>query len=248
MTDIIISNFALAALFLALGGLIKGATGAGAPVLAIPALAMLYDVKFAVAIMMVPNLLTNIWQLRQYRQHLLPDQFVWSFAISGAAGALVGSWFLATLSPSALSLIVAFGVFAYVAFRLLRSTWVLEYASALKICIPVGLVAGTLQGASGISAPISLSFFNAMRLERATFISSISVYFIAMTLVQIPALMALGIMRTEHFFSGALALLPIVLFMPIGQALAQKFSRNTFDRIMLILLLCLAIKLVIDSW
>lgn len=237
----------LAAVFLSLGGLVKGATGAGAPVLAIPALAMLYDVKLAVAIMMVPNLVTNIWQLHQHHKNLLPNQFVWSFALSGAFGALMGSWFLATLPQSTLSFIVAIGVFAYVAFRLLRSTWVLSYSYALKICIPVGLVAGTLQGASGISAPISLSFFNAMRLERAVFIASISVYFIAMTLVQIPALMALGIMHAVHFLSGTLALIPILLFMPVGQMLARRFSRDLFDRIMQVLLLCLAIKLMIDN-
>jgi len=247
MPDLVFSNVALAALFLSLGGLLKGATGAGAPVLAIPALAMLFDVKLAVAIMMVPNLLTNVWQLNKYKQSLLPNRFVLSFSLSGATGAIFGSWLLATLSQTILSLVVAFGVFGFIAFRLFRSSWVLAYQSALKISLPVGLVAGTMQGASGMSAPISLSFLNAMQLERAVFVSSISVYFIAMTLVQIPALMLLGIMKPHHFLFGAIAMIPIIMFMPAGQKLMDRISRETFDRIMLLLLFCLAVKLLVDN-
>jgi len=188
-----------------------------------------------------------VWQLNKYRQSLLPGRFIWSFSSAGAAGALLGTWFLATLPQSTLSLVVAAGVFGFIIFRLARSNWVLAYNTALKICIPVGLVAGTMQGASGISAPVSLSFFSAMQLERKAFVSSISVYFIAMTLIQIPALMSLGIMKPRHFLIGSIAMIPIILFMFIGQQLMERFSRNTFDRIMLLLLFFLAIKLVIDN-
>ena len=237
----------VATLFFALGGLLKGAVGAGAPVLIIPALAMLYDVKVAVAVMMVPNLITNIWQVRQYRQSMLPLRFVLSFALSGAVGAGVGSGLLALLQPETLSLIVAATVIIYVLFRVVHSNWVLSYAAALKISLPVGLVAGVLQGATGISAPVSVSFFNAMQLERAVFIASISVYFIAMTVVQIPALASLGILTWQYFFFGCGALLPMLLAMPIGRHLGKRFSKDTFDKILLVLLVCLAVKLFHDN-
>lgn len=218
--------------------------GAGAPVVIIPALAVLYDVKVAVAIMMVPNLVTNVWQVWIYRQSLLPIRFVFSFALAGAAGAAAGSLILAILTQQVLSLIVASSVFAYIAFRLVRSDWMLSYVAALKLSIPIGLVAGVLQGATGISAPVSVSFFNAMQLERKVFIASISWYFIAMTLVQIPALMVLDILTAHHLLLGTCALLPMFALMPVGQHLASRFSKATFDRLLLVLLLLLALKLV----
>ena len=52
----------------ALGGILKGATGAGAPIVTIPVIAAFYDVRIAVIIMVVPNLLTNIGQLYQFRK------------------------------------------------------------------------------------------------------------------------------------------------------------------------------------
>ncbi|WP_346909097.1 hypothetical protein [uncultured Roseibium sp.] len=45
-----------------LGGLLKGATGAGAPVIGVPVLAALTDVQFAVAVFVTSNLLTNVNQ------------------------------------------------------------------------------------------------------------------------------------------------------------------------------------------
>ena len=53
---------ALAALAFACGGILKGAIGAGAPVIAVPILALLYDVPLAVALFTLPNLLSNSWQ------------------------------------------------------------------------------------------------------------------------------------------------------------------------------------------
>ena len=92
----------------ALGGILKGATGAGAPVVTIPVIAAFYDVRIAVIIMVVPNLLTNIGQLYQFRKTILPSLFTVSFALGGGIGALIGTILLANLSIKILTLSVAF--------------------------------------------------------------------------------------------------------------------------------------------
>ena len=71
----------------ALGGILKGATGAGAPIVTIPVIAAFYDVRIAVIIMVIPNLLTNIGQLYQFRKTILPRFFTISFALGGGIGA-----------------------------------------------------------------------------------------------------------------------------------------------------------------
>ena len=45
----------------------KGATGAGSPVIAIPVLAVFIDAKLAVALMAIPNLFSNLIQIHQYK-------------------------------------------------------------------------------------------------------------------------------------------------------------------------------------
>ncbi|WEX10396.1 sulfite exporter TauE/SafE family protein [Chelativorans sp. AA-79] len=232
---------------LAAGGILKGATGAGAPVLAVPALAMIFDVRFAVVVMLMPNLLTNLWQAWHFRRHLLPASFVFGFAGAGALGVLLGTLMLAFLSHDVLSLFVAGAVFAYIALRLARPDWKIAYPLASRLSIPAGLAAGLLQGAAGLSAPASITFLSAMRLERPIFIATISFLFVSMTVLQIASLGYLGIFSAHGALISLSALLPILAFMPVGAALAKRLSKESFDRAILILLGFLAAKLVYDT-
>src|SRR3546814_3975021 len=85
------TGLVLGALALALGGVLKGATGAGSPLFAVPLLAMLYDVPLAVAIFTLPSLFSNIWQGWRFRAHQVGPALTWVFALAGAAGAAAGS-------------------------------------------------------------------------------------------------------------------------------------------------------------
>ena len=232
---------------LALGGILKGATGAGAPILAVPALAAVFNVKLAVVIMMMPNLLPNIMQCWRYRDDRLASNFAWIFAGAGAAGAGVGTAMLASLPHEALSLIVAGGVFGYVILRLTKPDWKLPLDVGTRFAAPAAFAAGVLQGSSGVSAPVSISYLNAMRMKRETYIFTISVFFTAMTLVQIPALAFFGLMTPTLVGVSLLAVVPILAFMPVGGALARRLSPAAFDRAILLLLVGLAAKLIYEA-
>ena len=56
----------VAFLSLGLGGILKGATGAGAPLVAVPALALLFDVPTAIAIFSLPNLLQMDYFIQRF--------------------------------------------------------------------------------------------------------------------------------------------------------------------------------------
>jgi uncharacterized membrane protein YfcA len=238
----------LAAVFaFALGGVLKGATGAGAPVVAVPVLAALFGVQFAVAVFVVPNLLTNIWQVWQYRKSLLPWQFVGPFAGGGALGAIAGTYLLAGLPSETLSIIMAMVILGYVAFRLFNAEWALRYPTAVRMAGPAGIIGGALQGATGISAPVSVTFLNAMKLPRSNFIATISVFFGAMSVTQIERLVALDLMNLERFLAGLAATATILVVMPLGTLLAKGVSQRTFDKILLGLLVVIALKILYQT-
>lgn len=237
----------LAIIGLALGGLLKGATGAGAPILAVPIMAIYFNVPLAVAIFAVPNLLANVWQAWTYRRQQLPPRFMISFAGGGALGTFIGTVLLANLPGHALTITVALAVFIYVGFRLARPGWVLVYPLAEKLSPFIGTLAGVLFGASGLSAPVSLSFLNAMKLERRTFVATVTVFFVMMGVVQIPMLFAYGIMTGQRFLLSAAAILPIFAGMPVGAWLARHISREAFDRIILAVLTLIAIRLLMQG-
>ena len=228
----------------ALGGILKGATGAGAPIVTIPVIAAFYDVRIAVIIMVIPNLLTNIGQLYQYRKTILPSFFTISFALGGGIGAFLGTILLVSLPIKILTLSVACIVIIYILLKLAVPSWKLNYTKAKKLVFLMGAGGGVLQGAAGLSAPISLTFLNSMKLERNQFIPTISVYFGVMSLFQMPALYFYKFLNIETLIISCLSTIVLMLFMPLGSWIAKSISKETFDKLILILLSFIALRII----
>ncbi len=241
-------EIAIICLSLAVGGVLKGAVGAGAPVLAIPVLAAVFDVPFAVAILLMPNLISNGWQIWQYRAHRPGNWFLWSFVVGGMVGVGFGTWVLASLSPDALLAILGVTVLGYIGLRIARPDFRISTRVADAAALPAGLGGGVLQGAVGISAPISMTFLNAIRFQRETFVFTISTYFCLFLIVQLPALALVGVLTAERLGLSVLASIPMLLAMPLGGYLGRRMPAVVFDRIILILLGLLAVKMLFDAF
>ncbi|MEQ5868881.1 sulfite exporter TauE/SafE family protein [Sagittula sp. NFXS13] len=234
------------ALALMMGGILKGATGAGGPVVAVPVIALFFDVPTAVSVMVLPNFCTNLLQTISYRSSLPGGAFAWLFAGGGLVGAWLGTVMLAHVAPHILLMMVAIMVLLYVAFRLARPDWTLGRGTADRTVLPAGVLAGVLQGATGLSAPVSITFLNAMRLERVVFAATISLFFLAMTLIQIPTMIWYELLTPVRALASAAALVPLMGAMPLGAWLARRLDKATFDRVILLLLTVIALKLLAD--
>lgn len=237
----------LAILAIALGGVMKGAIGAGMPIIAAPALTMLFNVQTAVAVLVVPNLLSNIWQAWHFRAQAMPMRFLVLFAGGGMLGVIVGTYLLSILPQEILQLLVAIAVLAYIALRLARPNWALQKPLAQSLSGPAGIMGGFLQGATGISAPASITFLNAMKLPRETFIATISIFFVAMSATQMVSLWQVGLMSLDTLTWGFAALGLVFLSMPLGNWLGRRASPRVFDRTMLAILAAIAAKILFEA-
>ena len=228
----------------ALGGTLKGATGAGAPIITIPVISAFYDVRIAVIIMVIPNLLTNISQIYQFRKTILPLFFTFSFALGGGIGAFIGTMLLINLPIKILTLAVAFIVIIYIILKIVVPSWQLTYKKATKLVFIMGTGGGVLQGSAGLSAPISITFLNSMKLERKQFIPTISVYFGIMSIFQFPTLYYYNFFNLEITLLSLFSTVILISFMPLGSWVAKNMSKEVFDKIILILLSFIALRII----
>lgn len=231
-----------------MGGVLKGATGVGAPFFAVPIMAVQFDVPFAVAVFLVSNIFSNAAQVHRFRADIPDKRIVYPFAIASIFGAALGTLALAGFSSEVLTTSVALVVLAYVLFRIFNSKWTLSLETARPLVIPVGAVGGVLQGATGLSGPVAITFINAIGFERRQFIFTMSLYFLAMTIAQFPIQVALGIMTWERMVYGALALIPLFLGMSLGEVIGRRISKAVFDRVIITLLTVLALRLLADNF
>jgi len=237
-------GLAAIALAMILGGILKGATGAGIPIIAVPVIAAVYDVKIAVAVMVLPNLISNVWQIYKFRNNSTDAGFCWQLAIFGAIGAGIGTIALAELPSSFLNLCMAGIIVAYILLRVLKPNVQPSMASAMKAVAVVSVVGGVLQGAVGVSAPIAVTFLNAMKLARPAFIFTVSVFFASMAFVQIPTQIYYGLLTRDIATLGLLAFIPMFAALPVGDWIGRRISPKVFDALILTFLSILAIRLI----
>jgi uncharacterized membrane protein YfcA len=162
-------------------------------------------------------------------------------------GTVAGTWLLTRLPTNLLSLLLGLTTLLYIVVRLVRPELKIAPAAARRLAPIIGAVAGFLQGATGVSAPVSVTFVNGMRLSRPQFVLTVSTLFLAFVLTQIPALSLAGVLTFERALYSAVALVPVAVGMPIGGWLAGRLSAKAFDRLILILLAGIALKLFWDA-
>ena len=196
----------------------------------------------------IPNLLTNISQIYQFRKTILPRFFTFSFALSGGIGAFVGTILLINLPIKILTLSVAFIVIIYITLKLIVPSWKLAYQRATKLVFIMGAGGGVLQGSAGLSAPVSITFLNSMKLERNQFIPTISVYFGVMSVFQIPTLYYYDFFNFEITILSFVSTIVLICFMPLGSWFAKNMSKDIFDKITLILLGFIALRIIYLSF
>jgi uncharacterized membrane protein YfcA len=240
-------SLVLIALALGGGGLVKGITGMGMPMVAVPVMAAFIGVPHAVAVMVVPIAVTNFMQMRAYWSWRREAGFLLLFLPAGVAGIGLGTWLLVELPERALSFAVAAMIFAYILLRLVKPGMRLGAGAALWLATPAGVAAGALQGATGVAGPVVATFLNAMRLDRPPYVFAASAMFLLFALVQLPALLVAGIMTWRIMLEGALAVLPALAMMSVGGWLARFMKPQTFDRIILGLLAVIALQLLVKA-
>lgn len=241
-----VETMLIAALALAAGGFAKGATGMGLPLIALPVLVPLLGLQHAVSLMTLPLIFTNAWQVWRFRGELRAPAlaFMPRFLAGCVVGIVIGTAAL-TMLPERL-LVTGTGtiLLAYIALRLFRPHLTLGPAGAKRYAVPAGISGGILQGATGISAPIGVTFIHSMSLLREAHLFAVSAMFMVYAVAQLFALWGAQIMRLEWLLHGVMALVPILAFMPAGQAFSSRLSRKAFDRLILVFLAVAGLKMV----
>ena len=234
-------------LALAAGAITKGATGMGLPLIALPLLTAAVGLQQAIGIMLIPVLLTNAYQVWAYRgARTLPGvAFLPGFLIGGAFGVAIGTWALDALPERSLEIGLGGLLLTYVAIRLARPEFMFSSVFARRAGPAVGRAAGTLQGATGIAAPIGVTFIHALGLERRATVFAVSVMFLGFAAVQYPAIIFAGIYQLDWLWLGLFACIPILIFMPIGEWLGRRASPRLFARLILIFLSIAGLGMII---
>jgi uncharacterized membrane protein YfcA len=237
----------LAGLTILSAGLLKGILGIGAPLVAVPILAALYDVPTAIVVMTFPLVVSSFAQAWTHRKAAFDRATLIRLLGGCAAGAAIGTLLLDVLPDAWLSLVLAAFVFAYVAIHLARPDLAISAPTACRVAAPVGLLIGVMQGAAGVSTPLSVTFILAQKLARDPYLLATQAMFVTLGLTQILVLSVVGIMTFDLVAVSAIAVLPMLVGVWMGNAVGDHVSRDTFERLTLVVISLIAVSLVVKA-
>lgn len=229
------------------GATVKSVTGMGYPVLAVPLITLVLGVEDAVVLVAVPNLGANLylcWESRDAREQTRDLPALVGF---GIVGAVIGTIALVRLpeEPLLIVLALAIGVFVVNFFR--RPDLAIDPRTASRWSPVVGVVAGLLQGAIGVSGPVVATWVHAYRLPPRVFVHTVTVIFGVTGAAQIVVLLVQGRFTADRLVAAAVAAVPVAIVTPLGVRLRDRLAGPTFERVVLAVLLVSAASLVVDA-
>lgn len=228
------------------GAFIKGMTGVGLPLVAVPSIALFTSVEAAVVLMIIPTLGSNLWLVVKHRRHaaLLADHK--AFLVAGFFGSILGTVLLVNVDDRWLKLTLAAWLALYlvqaVSGNILR--WVFQAQGTAAT--PVGMLAGAIQGATGVSAHIVAPYFHNRDLAPVAYAFLVACAFLAFSAAQLMTAAGTQLFTAERLAIGAIALIPTLIFTHAGTLLAGRISATLFSRLLIAIFVLMEIRLLAD--
>jgi len=227
-----------------LAGFVKGVIGMGMPTVSLAVLSIGMGLAPAVQIMVVPTVVTNVWQA------LIGDGFkrlVWRFRTLLAAtmaGVLIGYVLLFRTYPQAMTALLGAAIGIYALSGLVGLPLMPKVRREHVASPVVGLTTGVLAGATGNISMPAIAYFNRLDLPRNDIVQMLGILFSLGAAMLGLTLAGDGNYRGELLVVSVLAVVPGVLGMLIGQRVRGLLSEKAFKRALFIGLLVAGMQLM----
>ena len=237
--------FVAAVFFLA--GLVKGVVGLGLPTLSMALLALWMAPTHAAELLIVPSLVTNLWQLRPWGALGPILKRVAPMQIGIVAGTLAAAWALGP--PSGTWAVTALGA-ALVAYALWALAGVhVRVAPRTETWLgPVtGALTGAVSAATGVFVIPAVPYLQALGLTRDELMQAMGISFTTATVA-----LAVTLSVNTHYSAmtlgaSALALLPALIGMAAGERLRHVLSPLVFKRCFMGSLFLLGLQMIVRT-
>jgi len=230
-----------------LAAFLKGVVGFGFPTTATTLLALFVDVKMAVALVILPNIVMDGVQMAR-RGHLLETaRRLAATLVAGAVGIVAGTRLLIALPSWVASLVLGLFTLAFVALNATRFTPRLAPRWERPLGPVVGFVSGVLGGLTNTPGTALVIFFYALGFAKHEFVRSIALSFVVLKLTQLGAVAHYGLLSWGLFaVSVGLTAVALVAFW-IGLRVQDRLDQARFNRAVLIFLAILGLWLIVRS-
>ena len=239
--------FGIATVAFMIAGFVKGVVGFGFPIIALIILTLSIGLLDALALVVIPTLITNLWQAfsgehlraifgRMWRYFLVAVVFIW-----------ITSDYLDVVDVDWLTMLLGTVLFFFALSRLCNFHFTVppQYESALSV--PLGAVNGILTGLTGSFMVPSVLYMQAIGLRGDMLVQAMGIFFSISVFTLAVSLERNDLISAEQAQLSLLALIPSIIGLLIGRWTRRQIDEDRFQYIFLMSVLMLGGYIVVRS-
>lgn len=227
-----------------LAGFVKGVIGLGLPTVAIGLLSIVMTPAQAAAILVVPSLITNVWQLITGGDVMLLTRRLWPMLVGVCVGTWIGALTLSANNPQA-SIWLGVALIVYAGLGLVKVQFRVPPQSETWLGLIVGFLTGMATVATGVFVIPGVPYVTALDFDRNRMVQALGLSFTVSTITLALALAYQGQFHTEVAWPALLALGVALIGMWFGQIVRNKVKAETFRLCFFLGLLALGVHLAL---
>lgn len=211
-----------------LAGVVKGVVGLGLPTISMALLALVMAPAQAAALLIVPSLITNLWQARPWVTLRAVLGRIAGMQAGVCAGTVAGALWLGPPSGEWAGICLGLALVAYAGWGLFGAPRMVQPRHEPWLGIATGAVTGVITAATGVFVIPAVPYLQALNLDKNALIQAMGISFTVSTVA-----LAAGLWLNGGYTAGAasaslLMLLPALAGMALGQRLRNRMSARTF--------------------
>lgn len=237
-------TLALIAAVMVAAGFVKGVTGLGLPLVSIGFMSFFLSIRESLGIMILPLMLTNIWQVIDVRGGLSPLKRFWPLLITMLVFLGVGAQLVVMLDSTWLYLAVGVMVSVFTALGLLHPTLRLPPKGEKPVGVGIGALAGICGGMGGIWGPPISMYLIALDLKKNEFIGTVGLVWFLGSIPLCAFYVMNGVLGSNNVYYSLAACVPSFAGLWVGQHIRRRIPQDTFRKVLMATLFVIGLNLI----
>ena len=246
MFDLLTVLAILATFFVA--GVVKGVIGLGLPSISLALLTVVINLPTSMALLIMPSLVTNIWQAIRGGKFLKILKRLWLLFLTSTLTVWTGSKALAIVDLTLLSALLGSLLMSYAIVSLYGLRFNIKSRNEWWVGSLTGSVNGILTGMTGSFVVPGVFYLQSIRQEKDELIQSMGILFTTSTLALFFSLQTNEYLTSKLIVWSSISIVPSIIGVLIGQQIREWLSEKIFKNIFFFSLLFIGAYIIVIAF
>ena len=237
----------IAALAFLFAGTIKGLVGLGLPTTVLGILSQFTDPRQAIALLLLPILISNTWQIYRSRMAVKIFKKLWAFCLVMGVLIFITSQFAATISTNVLTVFVGIVIVLFVITNVFLKKFTIPDNHDKAYQIGFGAVAGVMGGLTSLWAPPIVMYLFSKSLSKDEFVASVGVLLMAGSIPLLGGYITAGLTTPTLLLYSLAMVIPTLAGFAAGEWARSFLAAEQFRKILLGIFLLLGTNLIVNA-